>query len=230
MADKQATPEEAAAARAADQARLRKERREAKIKAGGANRLNKITGLGGGVQRGELGPRNNRLSGSVPKKRQQKQEGDEQKNRADYMTRSAAATTSCRVRAHTLSNTKAQKRRPADPTRRRPRRSRRGRHLAALLDPAVKRAATTHQPERHVGGAAATTDAGVRTTRGGTSSRFGRRVAPNGGRARRGSDDADDDGDAGRRGRRQRSVMGRGHDDGRLPVGGRVMWSRHDDG
>ncbi|KAI0850163.1 hypothetical protein F5Y00DRAFT_42471 [Daldinia vernicosa] len=40
-----------AAARAAEQARLRKERREAKIKAGGAARLNKITGLGGGVQR-----------------------------------------------------------------------------------------------------------------------------------------------------------------------------------
>jgi GET complex subunit GET2 len=45
--------EDAAAARAAEQARLRKERREAKIKAGGASRLNKITGLGGGLQRGE---------------------------------------------------------------------------------------------------------------------------------------------------------------------------------
>ncbi|KAI0162686.1 hypothetical protein BJ166DRAFT_524237 [Pestalotiopsis sp. NC0098] len=44
-------PEDAAAARAADQARLRKERREAKIKAGGTARLNKITGLGGGFQR-----------------------------------------------------------------------------------------------------------------------------------------------------------------------------------
>lgn len=44
----------AASARAAEQARLRKERREAKIKAGGASRLNKITGLGGGVQRGQL--------------------------------------------------------------------------------------------------------------------------------------------------------------------------------
>ncbi|KAB5528162.1 hypothetical protein GE09DRAFT_1207500 [Coniochaeta sp. 2T2.1] len=41
----------AASARAAEQARLRKERREAKIKAGGASRLNKITGLGGGIQR-----------------------------------------------------------------------------------------------------------------------------------------------------------------------------------
>jgi hypothetical protein len=35
-----------------EQARLRKERREAKIRAGGSARLNKITGLGGGVQRG----------------------------------------------------------------------------------------------------------------------------------------------------------------------------------
>lgn len=37
---------------AADQARIRKERREAKIRAGGSARLNKITGLGGGLQRG----------------------------------------------------------------------------------------------------------------------------------------------------------------------------------
>ncbi|KAK7948344.1 uncharacterized protein PG986_009230 [Apiospora aurea] len=44
-------PEDAAAARAAEQARLRKERREAKIRAGGTARLNKITGLGGGLQR-----------------------------------------------------------------------------------------------------------------------------------------------------------------------------------
>ncbi|KAH6682960.1 hypothetical protein B0J14DRAFT_135136 [Halenospora varia] len=36
---------------AAEQARIRKERREAKIRAGGSARLNKITGLGGGVQR-----------------------------------------------------------------------------------------------------------------------------------------------------------------------------------
>ncbi|KAI8963390.1 hypothetical protein F5Y11DRAFT_319670 [Daldinia sp. FL1419] len=43
--------EDPAAARAAEQARLRKERREAKIKAGGASRLNKISGLGGGIQR-----------------------------------------------------------------------------------------------------------------------------------------------------------------------------------
>lgn len=46
-------PEDAAAARAADQARIRKERREAKIKAGGSARLNKITGLGGGLPRGK---------------------------------------------------------------------------------------------------------------------------------------------------------------------------------
>ncbi|KAE8452808.1 hypothetical protein EG329_013080 [Mollisiaceae sp. DMI_Dod_QoI] len=36
---------------AAEQARIRKERREAKIRAGGSARLNKISGLGGGVQR-----------------------------------------------------------------------------------------------------------------------------------------------------------------------------------
>lgn len=43
------TPEDAAAKRAAEQARIRKERRQAKIRAGGAERLNKITGLGGRV-------------------------------------------------------------------------------------------------------------------------------------------------------------------------------------
>ncbi|KAK2591205.1 hypothetical protein QQS21_011113 [Conoideocrella luteorostrata] len=45
----EASANDAAAARSAEQARLRKERREAKIKAGGANRLNKITGIGGRV-------------------------------------------------------------------------------------------------------------------------------------------------------------------------------------
>ncbi|KAL7795241.1 hypothetical protein V8C37DRAFT_374939 [Trichoderma ceciliae] len=40
---------DAAAQRAAEQARLRKERREAKIKAGGSARLEKITGVGGRV-------------------------------------------------------------------------------------------------------------------------------------------------------------------------------------
>jgi len=57
MTDSQpSTGEDAAAARAAEQARLRKERREAKIKAGGSARLNKITGLGGGFQRGRSFP------------------------------------------------------------------------------------------------------------------------------------------------------------------------------
>ena len=44
--------EDAAAKRAAEQARLRKEKREAKLRAGGSARLDKITGLGGGFQRG----------------------------------------------------------------------------------------------------------------------------------------------------------------------------------
>ncbi|KAK0626092.1 hypothetical protein B0T14DRAFT_562034 [Immersiella caudata] len=43
--------EDAAAARAAEQIRIRKERREAKIKAGASSRLDRITGLGGGIQR-----------------------------------------------------------------------------------------------------------------------------------------------------------------------------------
>lgn len=46
------TAEEAASVRAAEQARLRKERREAKIKAGGASRLNKISGLAGNIPKG----------------------------------------------------------------------------------------------------------------------------------------------------------------------------------
>ncbi len=45
--------EEAASARAAEQVRLRKARREAKLKAGAESRLKTITGLGGGVPRGE---------------------------------------------------------------------------------------------------------------------------------------------------------------------------------
>jgi hypothetical protein len=52
MTESTLSSEDAAAARAAEQARLRKERREAKIKAGGSARLNKITGVGGGIQRG----------------------------------------------------------------------------------------------------------------------------------------------------------------------------------
>jgi hypothetical protein len=56
MTETMPIPEDPAAARAAEQVRLRKERREAKIKAGGASRLNKITGLGGGFQRGTSSP------------------------------------------------------------------------------------------------------------------------------------------------------------------------------
>lgn len=41
-----------AESRAADQARIRKERREAKIRAGASARLDKITGLGGGIKKG----------------------------------------------------------------------------------------------------------------------------------------------------------------------------------
>ncbi|KEZ43780.1 hypothetical protein SAPIO_CDS3926 [Scedosporium apiospermum] len=52
MADNPAlSAEDAASQRAAEQARLRKERREAKIRAGGSARLNRITGLGGGIQK-----------------------------------------------------------------------------------------------------------------------------------------------------------------------------------
>ncbi|KAM0486099.1 hypothetical protein ACHAPX_000801 [Trichoderma viride] len=50
MADTATTNDaDAAAQRAAEQARLRKERREAKIKAGGSSRLERITGAGGRV-------------------------------------------------------------------------------------------------------------------------------------------------------------------------------------
>ncbi|EGO56661.1 hypothetical protein NEUTE1DRAFT_84077 [Neurospora tetrasperma FGSC 2508] len=45
------SPADEAEARALEQARIRKERREAKIRANAGNRLNKITGLGGGVER-----------------------------------------------------------------------------------------------------------------------------------------------------------------------------------
>lgn len=47
MADSDEAAAAAAAARAAEQARLRKEKREAKILAGGAARLNKISGVAG---------------------------------------------------------------------------------------------------------------------------------------------------------------------------------------
>lgn len=46
----------AAAARAAEQTRIRKERREAKIKGSASTRLSKITSLGGGIQRGNKLP------------------------------------------------------------------------------------------------------------------------------------------------------------------------------
>lgn len=53
MADTATTNDaDAAAQRAAEQARLRKERREAKIKAGGSARLERITGVGGRVTGG----------------------------------------------------------------------------------------------------------------------------------------------------------------------------------
>lgn len=48
-ADAASSSNDAAAQRASEQARLRRERREAKIKSGGADRLNKITGIGGRV-------------------------------------------------------------------------------------------------------------------------------------------------------------------------------------
>ncbi|KAI0112264.1 hypothetical protein GGR51DRAFT_508663 [Nemania sp. FL0031] len=53
MAEAVSSSEDAAAARAAEQVRLRKQRREAKIKAGGASRLDRITGLGGGFSKVE---------------------------------------------------------------------------------------------------------------------------------------------------------------------------------
>lgn len=49
MTEAVSSSSDAAADRAAEQARLRKERREAKIKAGGSARLNKINGMGGRV-------------------------------------------------------------------------------------------------------------------------------------------------------------------------------------
>ncbi|KAF5025347.1 hypothetical protein F66182_2576 [Fusarium sp. NRRL 66182] len=54
MSDATQGPEDAAAQRASEQARLRRERREAKLKAGGSARLNKITGLGGRIPGGNI--------------------------------------------------------------------------------------------------------------------------------------------------------------------------------
>ncbi|KAI8944429.1 hypothetical protein F4801DRAFT_571687 [Xylaria longipes] len=56
MTEGVSSSEDGAAARAAEQVRLRKQRREAKIKAGGASRLDRITGLGGGVSRESPAP------------------------------------------------------------------------------------------------------------------------------------------------------------------------------
>jgi hypothetical protein len=56
MADSTATSSDAAAQRASEQARLRKERREAKLKAGGSARLDRITGAGGRPQEGQSFP------------------------------------------------------------------------------------------------------------------------------------------------------------------------------
>jgi hypothetical protein len=53
MAEGLATENDAAASRASEQARLRKERRAAKIKAGGSARLDKINGMGGRVVGGK---------------------------------------------------------------------------------------------------------------------------------------------------------------------------------
>jgi hypothetical protein len=53
MTEGVSSSEDVAAARTAEQARLRKQRREAKIKAGGASRLDKITGLGGSIPKGQ---------------------------------------------------------------------------------------------------------------------------------------------------------------------------------
>ncbi|KAI1172361.1 hypothetical protein F4777DRAFT_562060, partial [Nemania sp. FL0916] len=68
MAEEVSSSEDAAAARAAEQVRLRKQRREAKIKAGGASRLDKITGLGGGFPKGESPAQSPARSESTPSK------------------------------------------------------------------------------------------------------------------------------------------------------------------
>ncbi|KAF7551965.1 hypothetical protein G7046_g7556 [Stylonectria norvegica] len=51
MTESPTSPGDAAAQRASEQIRIRKERREAKLKAGGSARLNKISGLSGGIPR-----------------------------------------------------------------------------------------------------------------------------------------------------------------------------------
>ncbi|KAI1461109.1 hypothetical protein F4805DRAFT_414759 [Annulohypoxylon moriforme] len=54
MTEGPVSTEDAGAAQPMSQASLRKKRREAKLKLAGADRLNKITGLGGGIQRDPL--------------------------------------------------------------------------------------------------------------------------------------------------------------------------------
>jgi len=54
MTETSASTEDAAAARSAELLRLRKERREAKMKANGASRLDQVMGLSGGPRKGQL--------------------------------------------------------------------------------------------------------------------------------------------------------------------------------
>ncbi|KAI0552863.1 hypothetical protein F4679DRAFT_53199 [Xylaria curta] len=68
MTEGVSSSEDAAAARAAEQVRLRKQRREAKIKAGGASRLDKITGIGGGVSREPPAPAPATTESTTPSK------------------------------------------------------------------------------------------------------------------------------------------------------------------
>ncbi|KAF7540398.1 hypothetical protein G7Z17_g12205 [Cylindrodendrum hubeiense] len=67
MTETTLSPEDAAAQRASEQARLRKERREAKIKAGGSARLSKITGASGGLPHGRARILNGGAPGLYPR-------------------------------------------------------------------------------------------------------------------------------------------------------------------
>ncbi|KAK3683516.1 hypothetical protein B0T22DRAFT_249720 [Podospora appendiculata] len=170
----------AAEARALEQARLRKERREAKIRAGGASRLNKISGLGGGLQRGLSTTTTTPASAAAPANR-----NPITKQRRSLPTATAAATNP-----------------------RRPRRSRHLRALlpaashraSAPILPAPAAATTaTPRPRRHVRGTAPPDDARPRNAE-------PRRRAMRSGIRRHGRrrgngrpDDEDDDADDGRR-------------------------------
>ncbi|KAI0861445.1 hypothetical protein F4860DRAFT_171065 [Xylaria cubensis] len=68
MTEGVSSSEDAAAARAAEQVRLRKQRREAKIKAGGASRLDKISGINGGVSREPPAPTPASTESTTPSK------------------------------------------------------------------------------------------------------------------------------------------------------------------